>query len=179
MWQLLDRWGLQGLSGKMGWRSSGYPAKLCEELGCKFARWEATSSTWWPREHVLAKRRLFSTFSISDMPHAKRTMEVVLKLRQRHPVYAGNNHRRMLCYVAPQLLPGWQRALASAPCWCCPYSAGGSMENLKCQNFLFLIGIKSYNNWTVMSLPFLSFSPTFSLHPPVVTPAHNNAHTQL
>lgn len=51
----------------------------------------------WPREDSSVH------LCFSDMPHAKRTVEVVLKPSQRQPVHSGSNPlpRRMLCCVAP------------------------------------------------------------------------------
>lgn len=53
------------------------------------------------------------------------------------------------------------------------------MEKLKCQNILFLLGIKTYDYWPVTLLPFLSFFLPFSLQPPVPTSPHIDIPTLL
>lgn len=52
-------------------------------------------------------------------------------------------------------------------------------KKLKCQNILFLLGIRSYDHWSVMLLPFLSCSLPFSLRPPVPTSPHTDVPTPL
>lgn len=96
-----------------------------------------------------------------------------------HPCWEQARSWKDAVLCLPQLLPGWWGASASVPCWCLPSSAAGFMEKLKCQNILFVLGIKSHDHWPVMLLPFLSFSLPFSLQPPVPTPPHTDVPTLL
>lgn len=134
------------ISSKVLWKAA--KLQVCQ-IGSHILEMVATKAWTGPRGE-----------SSVDTQHADWTIKAVLKWSQRQPMHAGSNPlpRRMLCYVAPQLLPEWWGASASAPCWWLPYSPESSMEKLKCQNILFLLGIKSYNHWPVMPLPFLSFS---------------------
>lgn len=100
----------------------------------------------------------------SDMSHAKRNAEELLKSTQRQPVCAGSDPLpgRMMCHVGP-LLPAWVMAnlsfcamLMLPLLYCLLHRKTASPKHCT------FLGIKSYNHWPEIPPIFLLFSLSFS-----------------